>query len=92
MRGTDTHRGAPEYTCTESFSGCMLALMPTPLQTARERAGLTQEKLGELVGCTQATVSRAENGQPVSPELAASLAKALQISELEILYPDRYAA
>ena len=68
------------------------ARMTTPLQAARERASITQEQLAKAVGVSQSTISRIEKGGAANPDLAADIAKAVGLSELEILYPDRFAA
>lgn len=62
----------------------------TPLLRARRLAGLTQTQLAEASGVMQCAISRIERGGKASIDTAAALAKALGISELEILYPDRY--
>lgn len=64
----------------------------TPLARARKAAGLTQIQLAEKIGVLQSTISRLERGQDsASPSTAEKLAGVLGISELEILYPERYA-
>lgn len=62
----------------------------TPLYRARRNAGLTQTQLAEASGVMQCAISRIERGSKASLESAAALARALGISELAILYPDRY--
>lgn len=67
--------------------------MSTPLQRAREAKGLTQTQLADLAEVRQSTISRLESEPPAmvaSPELAEKLANALGISELEVLYPERF--
>lgn len=65
--------------------------MTTPLQTARENAGLTQAQLAALVDTKQSVISRIESrSMNAGTDLAARLAKQLGISELEVLYPERY--
>lgn len=67
--------------------------MTTPLQNAREKAGLTQAQLAELVETKQSVISRIESRRMnAGTDLAARLAKQLGISELEVLYPERYIA
>lgn len=64
----------------------------SPLYRARLSAGLTQNQLAEKSGVLQSTISRLERGQDsASPSTAEKLASVLGISELEILYPERYA-
>lgn len=64
--------------------------MNSPLRKARKAKGWTQEDLASKTGLTQSTISRVECGSPVSPETAAALAAAVGISELHILYPERF--
>lgn len=64
----------------------------TPLYRARRRAGLSQTQLAELSGVMQCAISRIERGGKPSLSNAESLARVLEISELEILYPERYPA
>lgn len=68
--------------------------METPLRRARRAAGLTTTVLAERVGINQANISRLERGlQTATPQLAEALARELgNVTELEILYPERYIA
>jgi transcriptional regulator with XRE-family HTH domain len=64
---------------------------PTPLEKARNKRNLTQTELAKKAKCSQATISKLEQrAHTATPDLAARLAKALGIQELQILYPDRY--
>lgn len=66
--------------------------MKTPLRKAREQAGLTIAELATAAGVDRGNLSRIERGRTnASLESAERLAKVLGISELEILYPKRYA-
>ena len=70
----------------------MNAPTDTPLRLARKEAQLTMTELAAAVGADQSTISRIElRSQRASPELAAKIAARLgNISEMEILYPERY--
>lgn len=64
---------------TPSFLGARIA-------RARERAGLSQEAVAELVGLTQSAISRIEAGERSVESLElARVAKALRISVLDLL-------
>lgn len=65
--------------------------MDHPLKRLRVSRELSQVKLAELLGIAQSLVSKYENGD-VTPsiEKAAEIAAKLGMSELELLYPDRY--
>lgn len=69
--------------------------MTSPLRRARERAGQTIVEVCRAVGTDPGNLSRVENGkQKSSTELAERLAKHFgeSISEMEILYPERFPA
>jgi transcriptional regulator with XRE-family HTH domain len=67
-------------------------MMKTPLRKAREQAGLTIAELAAAAEVDRGNLSRIERGRTnASLESAERLAKVLGISELEILYPERYA-
>lgn len=73
----------------------ILAHMKTPLRQIRERRGQTIVQVGDAVGLDCGNLSRIENcKQKASLELAEKLAKHFEyaISELEILYPERFMA
>ena len=90
MHGVHATTVAPAYDLTALwFCGIIADSMTTPLQKARKAAGLTQTELAKLAGTDQSQISRAERGR-VSVELAASIAAVLPISEVEILYPERF--
>lgn len=67
--------------------------MKTPLRLIRERKGQTIVEVSRAVLTDQGNLSRIENGkQKASTELAEKLAKHFdhEITEMEILYPDRF--
>jgi transcriptional regulator with XRE-family HTH domain len=67
----------------------------TPLRILREKRGLTTTQVADAVGVNQGHYSRIENGQGGSPEMAARIAEYFGrefITELHILYPERYAS
>jgi len=66
--------------------------MKTPLRRVREKKGQTIVEVCRAVGADPGNLSRIENGkQKASTELAEKLANyfAPEITELEILYPER---
>jgi transcriptional regulator with XRE-family HTH domain len=65
--------------------------MEHPLKRARVARELSQVKLAELLGIAQSLVSKYENGE-VTPSIdkAAQIAAVLGMSELELLYPERF--
>lgn len=65
--------------------------METPLKIRRRERGLTQVAVAEAVGIQQSFYSKVENGEAsASLENAAKLANFLDLTELEVLYPERY--
>ena len=65
----------------------------TPLRTLREARGLTATQVASAVGMVQSSYTRIENGLGASPESAARIAEYFGrdfITELHILYPERY--
>jgi len=69
--------------------------MKSPLRQIRERKGQTIVEVGRAVSLDPGNLSRIENcKQKASTELAEKLAKHFdnEITEMEILYPDRFAA
>lgn len=67
--------------------------MKSPLRQAREAKGQTIVEVSRAVGTDPGNLSRIENGkQRASTEIAERLAKhfAPDISEMQILYPERY--
>lgn len=67
--------------------------MKSPLRQVRERKGQTIVEVGRAVSIDPGNLSRIENcKQKASTDLAAKLAHhfAGEISEMEILYPDRF--
>ena len=67
--------------------------MKSPLRQVRERKGQTITEVGRAVTVDPGNLSRIENcKQKASTELAEKLAKHFghEISEMEILYPDRF--
>lgn len=66
--------------------------MDTPLKLARLRLGQTQEELAAKCETTKVTISRVERCRAsASRGLAERLAKALSLTEEQILYPERFA-
>jgi transcriptional regulator with XRE-family HTH domain len=59
----------------------------TDLKDARQAAGLSQERLAQLAGCSTSTVRLAERGWQPSPEMSARLAKALEPRSLALRAP-----
>lgn len=69
--------------------------MKSPLRQIRERKGQTITEVGRAVSVDPGNLSRIENcKQKASTELAEKLAKHFdnEITEMEILYPDRFVA
>jgi transcriptional regulator with XRE-family HTH domain len=68
----------------------------TPLKRIRLERGAKQTDLAEKIGIDQGYLSRIENGDVrPSPEVAARIADEIGrewITELHILYPERYGA
>lgn len=65
----------------------------TPLRRLRKERGLTLLEVARAVGTDTGNLSRIEKGKQQSPELAPKLVEFFgseHITELEILYPDRY--
>jgi transcriptional regulator with XRE-family HTH domain len=57
------------------------------IQKYREKKGLTQRKLAEMVGTSQQQIQRFENNIPVKVEMAAALAHALGVSVNKLFPP-----
>jgi putative transcriptional regulator len=63
----------------------------TPLERVRKEKGYSQHKLASLADVEQANISRIERGQMTpSLEFAQRVSGVLGITELQILYPERY--
>lgn len=62
------------------------------LRNARERLGLTQKQVADLIDGDQSAISRYENGNRPDVDVAPKLAAVLGIPLLDILYPKRDAA
>ena len=65
-----------------------------PLKALRIKRGLTLQEVSDIVGTDPGNLSRVENlKQKASPDLAEKLAKYFggEITELQILYPERFA-
>lgn len=66
---------------------------PTPLRVARRRREMTLAELADQVGVDHSNLSRIERGlQQASARTAERLVKALggAVTELEVLYPERF--
>ena len=69
-----------------------------PLQNARTAANLTQKEVAAGIGMDPGQYSRIENQkETITPKKAAEMAtwfagRGVTISEIELLYPERYAA
>ena len=70
--------------------------MSTPLRKIRKARGLTLAKLAELTGSDAGNISRIERGiQTPSKELAEKLASVFSqnvITEIEIIFPERFSS
>jgi transcriptional regulator with XRE-family HTH domain len=67
--------------------------METPLKKLRRQRGLTLQHVATAVGIDTGNLSRIERGSQRSPEMAERIVNWFgrdAISELEILYPERY--
>lgn len=67
--------------------------MTTPLRMARESRGLTIQQVATSVGIDPGNLSRIERGKQVpSKDLAEKLSQVFggQVSETEIIYPERF--
>lgn len=65
--------------------------MKSPLQVAREGANLTQAQLADRCKVAQSVISRIERGRmKATPQLAETIAKLLPVTELQVLYPERF--
>lgn len=58
-------------------------VLGTLIRTERKKKGLTQARLGELIGLKESRVSKIENGAPITPEVASFILHKLG-SELQI--------
>lgn len=70
-----------------------IELMTTPLRTAREKRGLTIQQVATSVGIDPGNLSRIERGKQVpSKDLAEKLSQVFggQVSETQIIYPERF--
>lgn len=70
----------------------IILTVDTPLRKLRIRKGLTQREVAQAVGLDQGHYCRIERGEQVSPDSAAAIAGYFgkAITELHILYPERY--
>lgn len=66
----------------------------TPLRKARKAKKLTLLQVASAIGIDNGSLSRIEKGNGCSPATAAKLAAYFEgaLTELEILYPERYVA
>lgn len=75
---------------------CLTVAMNTdsPLRRARKASGKTTTEVAAAVGVDQSSISRIERGtHRATSQVAEAIAKFLgNVSELEILYPERYPA
>lgn len=55
------------------------------LKSAREKLGLSQAQLAEMVGLSQQSVAKIENGDTLQPRKIKEIAKALQVSQKWLL-------
>ena len=55
------------------------------LKSAREKMGLSQAQLAEMVGLSQQSVAKIENGDTLQPRKIKEIAKALQVSQKWLL-------
>lgn len=60
------------------------------LINARVQRGWTQQQLAEAANCSQARIAQIESGGAASVALAERVAGLLSISEMALLYPERY--
>lgn len=69
--------------------------MDTPLKSLRSQRGLTTVAVANAVGIDQGTYWRIENGAGTTPDTAAKIVRFFgdhSLTELHILYPERYTA
>lgn len=69
--------------------------MNSPLRSAREKRELTIQDVAQAVGIDAGNLSRIERGvQTPSKELAEKLSKYFdgEVTEIQIFYPERFAA
>lgn len=66
--------------------------MDTPLKTLRLARGLTLQDVADAVGSDTGNISRIENGEQKSVELAPRLAKFFgeELTVVQVLYPEEY--
>lgn len=67
----------------------------TPLKTLRVKKGLTTTAVAAKVGIDQGTYWRIENGAGTTPETAEKIARyfaADGLTEIHVLYPERFVA
>lgn len=60
--------------------------MPSPLQAARRRAGISQEQLAELANVPQRTISDFERSVPRAVVIAKRICRALDLT-LDAAFP-----
>ena len=58
------------------------------LRFLRERAGYSQDRLGEMIGRGQSTIQKIEDGRTKRPRDSDKLAQVLGVTEKELLYSD----
>jgi putative transcriptional regulator len=60
------------------------------IKAIRERLGVTQEALGEAIGCTQGNVGHYERGQPIPSQAAKRLIAFAHSRGQAVTYEDIY--
>ena len=69
--------------------------MKTPLRVVREKRGLTMQQVAESVAINPSNLSRIERGEQTPSKGVAERLSAFfghEVSEIQIIYPERYTA
>jgi transcriptional regulator with XRE-family HTH domain len=75
------------------FGGKKMSMQPTDLRTARKRAGLTQERLAELVGTDRANIAGLESAaRAMSAKMGERLSEHVDVASAELVIANRLAA
>ena len=61
------------------------------LRMVRTERGLTQAELGELVGTSQGSIQKIENGKSIRPRMIMDLAEALDVSPAWLQFGEPFA-